>query len=141
MNIFKKAIKEVQDFDAAFTEHKTPKFRKPTPPPPPTTGSNAVKPKKPCTYETPCGWCTKWDKECDRKPYKRGLRVEINPVDDAIGVSGEVALTNKTCKSEENHEYECCGMSTDGSSYRCKKCGKYKFEPYKTSTSSDYKGE
>lgn len=20
-----------------------------------------------CTYETPCGWCTKWDKECDRK--------------------------------------------------------------------------
>ncbi len=20
-----------------------------------------------CTYETPCGWCTKWDKKCDRK--------------------------------------------------------------------------
>ena len=19
-----------------------------------------------CTYETPCGWCTKWDKKCDR---------------------------------------------------------------------------
>lgn len=20
-----------------------------------------------CIYETPCGWCTKWDKECDKK--------------------------------------------------------------------------
>ena len=20
-----------------------------------------------CTYVTPCGWCTKWDKKCDRK--------------------------------------------------------------------------
>ena len=48
-----------------------------TPPPPPTSGSNAVKPpnvgysvqapKKPCFYETPCGWCTKWDKKCDKR--------------------------------------------------------------------------
>lgn len=37
-----------------------------------------------CAYKTPCGWCTKWDKKCDRKPYKRGLRVKINPVDDAF---------------------------------------------------------
>lgn len=20
-----------------------------------------------CTYSTPCGWCCKWDKECDKK--------------------------------------------------------------------------
>ena len=20
-----------------------------------------------CVYETPCGWCTKWDKKCDKK--------------------------------------------------------------------------
>ena len=20
-----------------------------------------------CVYETPCGWCSKWDKKCDRK--------------------------------------------------------------------------
>ena len=19
-----------------------------------------------CVYETPCGWCSKWDKKCDR---------------------------------------------------------------------------
>lgn len=28
-----------------------------------------------CTYQTPCGWCAKWDKKCDKKigvpsPYK-----------------------------------------------------------------------
>ena len=57
---------------------QTPTFRKSTPPPPPpTSGSNAVKPnpnyvppasvKKSCVYSTPCGWCTKWDKKCDKK--------------------------------------------------------------------------
>ena len=20
-----------------------------------------------CAYSTPCGWCTKWDKKCDKK--------------------------------------------------------------------------
>lgn len=20
-----------------------------------------------CPYETPCGWCSKWDKKCDKK--------------------------------------------------------------------------
>lgn len=20
-----------------------------------------------CCYETPCGWCAKWDKKCDKK--------------------------------------------------------------------------
>jgi hypothetical protein len=20
-----------------------------------------------CIYSTPCGWCTKWDKKCDKK--------------------------------------------------------------------------
>ena len=129
-------------FKKKKTGRETPEFRKPTPPPKPNRRYFPLPTdKKPCIYETPCGWCTKWDKECDLKPYKRGLRVEINPVDDAIGVIGEVALTNKICESEKDHEYECCGMSTEGSSYMCKKCGKYKFEPYTTSTTNFYKGE
>lgn len=66
-NLFRKLIKEAQDIDDAINSFKTPEFRKSTPPPPPTSGSNVVKPKKPCTYETPCGWCCKWDKKCDRK--------------------------------------------------------------------------
>jgi hypothetical protein len=78
---------------------QTPEFRKPSaPPPPPTSGFNAVKPnpnyippasvKESCTYSTPCGWCTKWDKKCDRKigcdnnKPKRGLRAEGNVYDD-----------------------------------------------------------
>ena len=56
---------------------ETPKYSYTTPPPPPTSESNAHKPnpnyvppasvEKPCPYETPCGWCTKWDKKCDKK--------------------------------------------------------------------------
>lgn len=23
-----------------------------------------------CVYETPCGWCSKWDKKCDNKTSK-----------------------------------------------------------------------
>ena len=71
---------------------KTPEYGRTSPPPnpnlgwqptkalgtkPPNTGSNVVKPnpnytppptvKKNCAYETPCGWCTKWDKRCDKK--------------------------------------------------------------------------
>lgn len=39
-----------------------------------------------CMYETPCGWCSKWDKKCDKKIPERGHRVKINPVDDACGL-------------------------------------------------------
>lgn len=135
-------------------KNKTPKFRKPTVPPqpsvppmPPTSGSNAFKPnpnyvppaavKKPCPYETPCGWCTKWDKECDRKMYTRSYRIKhpkpIKPLDESL-------IINKTCQSEEDHEWECCGMSTGGSHYSCKKCGAYKTVPYTSSTSNGYQG-
>ena len=82
-----------------------------------------------CTYETPCGWCTKWDKKCDMKMPERGKRAEINPIDDY----SDITLTNKTCQSEEDHQWECCGMSTGGSTYRCKICGQYKTEPVKNS--------
>ena len=36
-----------------------------------------------CVYETPCGWCSKWDKKCDKETLKRGQRIECNPIDDA----------------------------------------------------------
>ena len=25
-----------------------------------------------CVYETPCGWCSKWDKKCDKKILPTG---------------------------------------------------------------------
>ena len=73
------------------------------PPKPPTSGSNAVKPSPvavlpndistieiTCQYETPCGWCCKWDKKCDKKiefydnKPKRGLRANAGIYDEVI---------------------------------------------------------
>lgn len=81
-----------------------------------------------CVYETPCGWCSKWDKKCDKKIPERGQRAKCNPVDDAMDVMDD-SLTNKICQSESDHKWECCGISTVGSNYRCKKCGAYKTVP------------
>ena len=79
-----------------------------------------------CTYSTPCGWCTKWDKKCDKK-----IGEPTKPYDYL-----KEALTNQICKSEEDHEWECRGMSTAGSDYVCKKCHAHKFAPYTSSSSS-----
>lgn len=42
-----------------------------------------------CIYETSCGWCSKWDKRCDRKTPEREQKVKCNSIDDTA--------TNKTC--------------------------------------------
>lgn len=60
-----------------------------------------------CVYETPCGWCSKWDKKCDKK----------------AGIH-----TNNECK----HAWELCTYSTSsaGIMYRCRLCGAIKTVPY-----------
>jgi hypothetical protein len=50
-------------------------------------------------------------------------------------------VTNQICQSDFDHEWECCGVSTNGSNYRCKKCYAHKFMPYTSSSSNHYKGE
>ena len=42
-----------------------------------------------CVYETPCGWCSKWDKKCNKKTPKRGQRIKCNPIDDAAYIPNE----------------------------------------------------
>lgn len=96
---------------------QTPKFRKPTVPPqpsvppmPPTSVSNAFKPnpnyvppasvKKPCTYETPCGWCTKWDKKCDNK-----IELDIVPLLSMPDHAAECIM-----KDMKNKIYEFSGV-------------------------------
>lgn len=43
-----------------------------------------------CTYATPCGWCTKWDKKCDKKigcddnNLQRGLRAKAGLFEDYV---------------------------------------------------------
>ena len=94
-----------------------------------------------CPYETPCGWCCKWDKKCDKKiGLERGQRVNINPVDDAIDEPIGI-LVNKICKSESDHEWECVGVSTGGSTYRCRKCYTHKTIPIKTEILETYIGD
>lgn len=89
-----------------------------------------------CVYETPCGWCSKWDKECDKKIPKREQGAKCNPIDDAISeIEKEQIdknLTNKVCSKESDHEWECIGVDTQGFHYRCKKCFLHKqiFSPY-----------
>jgi hypothetical protein len=68
-----------------------------------------------CVYETPCGWCSKWDKKCDKKASERGQRAKCNPIDDTF--------TNKMCQSESDHEWKFIGLFTVGVNYRCRKCG------------------
>lgn len=68
-----------------------------------------------CVYETPCGWCSKWDKKCDRKIPEQGQIKET--------------LVNKTCQSESDHEWECTGISTAGTTYICKRCYAQKTYP------------
>lgn len=70
-----------------------------------------------CTYETPCGWCTKWDKKCDEK------------IPDPPVINQDDYPTNKICETEEDHQWVCCGISTVGTTYYCTVCGKHKTEP------------
>lgn len=36
-----------------------------------------------CVYKTPCGWCSKWDKKCDRKiGYLQGEPIKIDKTTD-----------------------------------------------------------
>lgn len=53
-----------------------------------------------CVYETPCGWCTKWDKKCDRK---------IGYQNDATQYPEHVysAFRIKVCTTCSMHEH-CC---------------------------------
>lgn len=37
---------------------------------------------------------------------------------------------NTLCMTDADHEWECSGMSTEGSSYTCRKCYASKFVPY-----------
>lgn len=67
-----------------------------------------------CVYETPCGWCSKWDKRCDKK-------ISHTTVDTDKGIT----VNKITC----NHEWEGYGISTTGTQYICKKCGKIETRP------------
>lgn len=74
-----------------------------------------------CAYITPCGWCARQNKECDMRVEERR-----KAYGDLFKSHSD---TNKICQSDEDHQWECCGMSTAGSDYRCRVCGSRKTVP------------
>lgn len=64
-----------------------------------------------CTYETPCGWCSKWDKKCDKKIPERGLRAKANLIDETFSPCSECAHEDwdmpqcEECNAANNFKY------------------------------------
>ena len=56
---------------------------------------------------------------------------KCDPVDDTMDGSLKEVLVNKMCVEESDHEWECCSISTMGTTYVCKKCHAYKTYPCK----------
>ena len=75
-----------------------------------------------CVYETPCGWCSKWNKKCDKKAPERGQRIKCGPIDDAF--------TSKACQSESDHDWEVIGLLAAGADCMCRKCCARKTFPW-----------
>ena len=75
-----------------------------------------------CPYETPCGYCTKWDKKCDKKigcdddKPKRGLRAKAGLYDEAMSRSDaqEVIETIKSGKLPPLNKNNTYGLETRG---------------------------
>lgn len=78
-----------------------------------------------CTYITPCGWCARQNKECDLEETKKRNKKYRDLFKSHTAI-------NKICETEEDHQWECCGMDTGGSTYRCKICGEHKTVPIKS---------
>ena len=70
-----------------------------------------------CVYETPCGWCSKWDKECDKKMHIKS---------DRITSSKPIVVLNRVCEWELDHEWKTYGTSAEGTLQICNRCGKHR---------------
>ena len=74
-----------------------------------------------CVYETPCGWCSKWDKKCDKKISEREQRAKYNPIDDDI--ENSLLKEISSCVLESDHIWERYWIPGIGKVYRCINCG------------------
>ena len=63
-----------------------------------------------------------WLSQCTCKPEIREEYILGDILPEQCGCNAAEAI--KKCESDDDHEWECTGMSTDGDTYRCSKCGK-----------------
>lgn len=79
-----------------------------------------------CVYETPCGWCSKWDKKCDKKIPEIGQRAKNDAISKLTRDAIDAMYNNSNC----DHKWEWLGSTSLGdTTYRCTKCGCKKTYP------------
>ena len=70
------------------------------------------------------------DKNKELAEENEALKILLKKqLDDIEESHSTETFVNKACISEDDHEWECCGISTEGIHYRCEKCGASKTEP------------
>lgn len=75
-----------------------------------------------CVYSTPCGWCCKWDKKCDKKIVcddekpQRGLRAQAGLYEEAMSRSDaqEFVETIRSGKLPQLNTNSTYGLETRG---------------------------
>ncbi len=66
------------------------------------------------------------DKNYELAKENEALKILLKEQLDNVGDDTSTnMIINKPCKSELDHEWECCGISTEGNLHICKKCGKH----------------
>jgi hypothetical protein len=73
----------------------------------------------------------------DSTVNERFQKTFIEQIEDVKKVVDD-AFVNKMCVSDEDHEWECTGISTEGMYYRCKKCNATKMYPASKSRGDYY---
>lgn len=67
----------------------------------------------------------------DNVEDKNGRRYKLNlQSDEPTVLNPRDYATNKICESDLDHQWECCGVSTEESTYMCKICGKIKHDTH-----------
>lgn len=70
------------------------------------------------------------DKNKELAEENEALKILLkNQLKGVVDDSSTETLTNRICQSESDHEWECCGVSTAGTNYVCKKCYTHKLIP------------
>lgn len=56
-----------------------------------------------CPYETPCGWCSKWDKKCDKAIGNQDM--SLSPCWSCVHLRVAGMLTCEKCNKENGWMY------------------------------------
>ena len=70
-----------------------------------------------CKYRLPCGWCDRKNERCEITYGYSVNPVTISKLDSPLDKLESCA-----------HQWECVGMNSVGTQYRCKLCGQTKTE-------------